>query len=98
MGHLKIILLATLLLGGCASPSIQYSGLEPRQVAVGDMVFDVYQKDENIQVLRINQGRPPGRSAFRILVIRAVEQATGCEVDRDSLEGDFNVVNGIVEC
>ncbi len=86
------------ILGGCASPSIQYLGVEPQQVAVGGMDFQIYQIGENVQVVRVNTGRPPGRSEFRILVIRAIEQATGCKMDRDSLEGDFNLVNGIVEC
>ncbi|MCF6306042.1 MAG: hypothetical protein L3J33_11815 [Rhodobacteraceae bacterium] len=98
MGHVKTMFAIAFILGGCASPSIQYLGVEPHHVAVGGMDFKIYQIGENLQVIRVNAGRPPGRSEFRILVMRAIEQATGCEVDRDSLEGDFNLVNGVVEC
>ncbi|MCF6304795.1 MAG: hypothetical protein L3J33_05440 [Rhodobacteraceae bacterium] len=98
MGHFKTMFTVAFILGGCASPSIQYLGVEPQQVAVGGMDFKIYQIGENVQVIRVNAGRPPGGSEFRILVIRAIEQATGCEVDRDSLEGDFNLVDGVVAC
>lgn len=97
MGHLKTIFSAGLLLAACSSPSIQYSGIEPQSVEISGIRFDVFSNGVTAQAIRLSRGKPEV-TLFRISVIQAIENATGCVVDRDSLEGDFVVVNAAISC
>ncbi len=97
MDRIKIVVVALTLISGCASPSVQFSGIAPIPITVAGMTFKVYANGPNVQVIRTSRGAPD-EAPFRSIVSQVIEMATGCSVVPESLDGDFNLVNGSIVC
>lgn len=93
---LGLILLT--LAAACSSPSPRYLGVPAVEQVVSGVRFDVYQRGESAQAIRLHGRLPEGLPAIKLAAIHAIEAATGCTVKRSSVEGDLEVINASLSC
>ena len=78
-----------LLLAACdASPHPTFFGASQSQTIVDGRTFTVFQKANRAEVVRLGWAGPQQRQGMRERMITAAEQATGCTVNPNSVEGD----------
>lgn len=87
-----------LIIAACSSPSPQYMGTPAVEQEVSGVRFDVYQKEESAQAIRLHGRLPGGGPAIKLAAIYAIEAATGCTVKRSSVDGDLEVINAALSC
>ena len=98
--HIKsaVVVFLLFLATACSSPSPQYFGVDSRAQVISGVRFDVYQRDEKAQAIRLHGRLSSGRAGIRLAAILAIEAATGCTVIRPSVEGDTEVINALLTC
>ncbi len=87
-----------LLLAGCSSAGLQFSGVAPVRVVVDGSTFDVYARDGDVQAIRLSHELFPNKADTLARAIAAIEQATGCQVLANSLAGDTALVKAKIRC
>ncbi len=79
-------LLAPLLLAAaCASPAPEFFGAERHQITLEGIDFVVLHKGNAAEVIRMGYLARSARAPVPALMIRAVEQTSGCAVLPDSV-------------
>ncbi|AGT09829.1 hypothetical protein [Paracoccus aminophilus] len=78
------ILLLFLFLSACASSAPEFAGARRHDVTLEGIHFAVFHKDNRAEVIRLGYLTREQRRPVPLLMIRAVEQTTGCRVLRDS--------------
>lgn len=91
-------LVAMLTIAACSSPSPQFMGITPSEQIISGVRFDVYQRQNQVQVIRLSGKLPGGIPSIKAAAIRAIENATSCSVIADTLTGDMEVIKAQVEC
>jgi hypothetical protein len=91
-------LTALVVLAGCSSPSFEYSEVEPTRARVGERVFDVYATGSTAHAFRMNREWGAEMDSVMADAAIAIEQATKCQVDRESLSGDVAIVHAKITC
>ena len=91
-----VLILGSVLLSGCASPSPEYFGVTPQRVTVEGTEIAVYRRGDRAQAIRLGGARRGEHGAMRLRMVAATEQATGCAVARS--EGDSGVLNMRLSC
>ncbi len=87
-----------LILAACSSPSPQFMGITPSEQIISGVRFDVYQRQNQVQVIRLSGKLPGGLPGIKAAAIRAIENATACNVIADTLSGDMEVIKAQVDC
>ncbi len=87
-----------LLLAACDSPSPAMMGQTPTYVTVDEADFSVRRNRLRAEAIRTNAMPFPSIGAIVIRAGEAMEQATGCDVDPDSLRGDQTVMRADLIC
>jgi hypothetical protein len=85
-------------LAGCSTPSPRFIGSDRMEVSVGAARFAVYQRADEVEVLRISRTFLPKESAVILGAIQAIEQATGCPVRPRSVKGDQAIITAKIDC
>lgn len=82
----------------CDSPHPRMLGYEAVQVTVEGSDFSVRSNGDVAEAIRTNYAprREHGRILLRAVV--AIEQATECEVDQDTVKGDPALVVARIDC
>ncbi|HID68480.1 MAG TPA: hypothetical protein EYP31_09560 [Roseibacterium sp.] len=85
--RMRLLTLALLIfpLAACDSPSPAMMGQEATRVVVDGAEFSVRQNGNRAEAIRTNTMAFPAIGAIVIRAEQAMEQATGCEVDTDTL-------------
>ena len=86
------------LLAACSSPGKLYRGIEPQRVNVDGSVFDVYRNGADVQAIRVNMEMLPAMDRIVARAISAIENATGCDVVANSIDGDQALVKARINC
>lgn len=93
---MRRLFLLSVLLAGCDSPSLRFTGIPAQRIDAGGMTFSVRIRDDTAEAMRISQAwLPRERDVFRNATI-AIEQASGCAVDR--VDGDQAIVRAGLDC
>ena len=87
-----------LVMAACASPSVQYIGVEGIPVDVEQSRFTVFKDGDNVQVIRTSREVLPNKQEVFAKATIAIERATGCSVKPNSLTGDQAKVEAKVVC
>jgi hypothetical protein len=97
---MRILCFAALILfvTACDSPSPAMMGQAPTRVVVDGAEFSVRRNGTRAEAIRTNAMPFPSIGAIVIRAGEAMEQATGCAVDADSLRGDQNVMRADLIC
>ncbi|MDC0739253.1 hypothetical protein N6L24_13275 [Cognatishimia sp. SS12] len=84
------------VLAACDTPSRAFWGAEPTRLTVGSSSFDVRQNGTQAEAIRLNPTLRPNYAVISREAEAAIEQVTGCAVDR--LGGDVAVVRATLIC
>lgn len=97
---MRISLTLTLILTvvACDGPSPAMMGIAPSYVTVDGAEFSVRRNGLRAEAIRTNAMPFPSIRAIVIRAGEAMEQATGCAADVDSLRGDQNVTRADLIC
>ena len=88
-----------LLISGCdASPAPAFFGATRTEVTVAGRQFAVFQKDDSAEVVRLGWASKSERDGMTDLMVRAAEQATGCQVKPTSVDGDSGQIRVRLNC
>lgn len=96
--HLPAVAALVLLLSACDSPSPAMMGIPPTYVTVDGAEFSVRRNGHRAEAIRTNPMPFPSIGAIVHRAGQAMEQATGCAVDTDTLRGDQNVMRANLIC
>ncbi|UWQ95959.1 hypothetical protein K3728_01560 [Rhodobacteraceae bacterium M385] len=96
--HLPAVPALFLALAACDSPSPAMMGIPPTYVTVDGAEFSVRRNGHRAEAIRTNPMPFPSIGAIVHRAGQAMEQATGCAVDTDSLRGDQNVMRANLIC
>ena len=94
----RTMLIAVLFLAGCNTPPLQFAGIEPTRIEVGQSMFDVRVKNGRAHALRVNRELATSLAAVAPRARAAIEQASGCRVADGSLMGDAVFVTADLLC
>ena len=100
---LLLFVLESLALAGCgASPGRIYLGLEPVVVLIEGREYRVWARHAGsggqVQVVRMGYVPRHGHGGIQAAMVAAAQQATGCRVVPESVEGDTGVINARILC
>jgi hypothetical protein len=84
------------LLIACDTPTREYAGIDPVRVHVDQSAFDVRQRGDTAQAIRLNTEWAPRPEAVLPRALVAIEQASGCEVTR--MDGDQVIIEARLKC
>lgn len=89
-----LFLLAFLI--GCETPGRYFHGIEPVRIEVGKSVFEIRQRGNLVEALRINARYAPRLGKVADEAKYAIEQVTGCRVTR--ILGDAVMITAKLRC
>lgn len=93
---------ALLLLAACASPAPDFFGAARHEVSRGGIDFVVYQRADEVEVVRMGYLRRAARAPVPRLMAEAAAEATGCRVIpgsmRTKIPGDTGVARFDLDC
>lgn len=92
-----LIFIFAFALSGCSVPSPRFLGSESSVAEYDGMSFRVYQRGDEVEVLRVGGGVPRKSRVF-LGAIQAIEAATLCPVRPRSMKGDQSVVVAKIDC
>lgn len=91
-----------LLLAACASPAPDFFGAARHEVSRGGIDFVVYQRADEVEVVRMGYLRRAARAPVPRLMAEAAAEATGCRVIpgsmRTKIPGDTGVARFDLDC
>ena len=71
---------------------------ERHDVQVDGFAFAVWHKDKQVEIIRRDFVKARHQSNLRGLMVQAAQQATGCKLLGDSIEGDTGVLRARQDC
>ena len=77
---MRLALPALFLLAACASPAPEFFGAARHEITLDGIRFVVLHKGEAAEVIRMGYLKLAERAAVPALMLRAVEETTGCAV------------------
>ena len=90
--------LLMLVLCGCASPSIDMQGSQKVEFSENGLTYTLFHEESRFEVIRTGFVRPSGLQAVRTRMLAFVEEATGCDVEKGTVEGDAALLRGSLVC
>ena len=94
--RLQYSLILLIFLAGCDAPGRHFRGIEPVRVSMGKSVFEIRQRGNLAEALRINKRHAPRLGRVADEAKAAIEQATGCQVTR--ILGDAVMITAKLRC
>jgi hypothetical protein len=91
------LVLATVL-SACNSPHPRFMRAQSHRIEVGGSVFQVRQRGDEVEIIRTNVEFNPKIGAIFPKATIAAQQATGCEIRKNTLKGDSALMRAKVEC
>jgi hypothetical protein len=91
-------LLTVICLCGCNSPSPWLAGGTNQQVVLDGVTISVWQKGDQAEAIRMGHAPRRDQPRLRPLMVRAIEQVTGCTLRPGTLDGDTGVLRAAVDC
>ena len=92
-------LIALLLLAACgAQPSPQMWGAVRTDVTRDGRSYTVFQKNRQVEVIRLGWASPGEHQAIRAVMIGLIPEVTGCRLVETTLQGDSGEMRGRVNC
>lgn len=92
-------LIPLIFLAGCgASPAPQFFGAQRTDVTVDDRNYTVYQKDEQVEVIRLGYAGRGEHQEIRATMIEMIPKVTGCKLRENTLKGDSGEMRGSLSC
>lgn len=99
MTNARLILLGMLFgVAACSSASPKFLNTTPQTLSVEGWEIDVYWRGTDAQAIRTNTVWGASKQDMQIRAAVAMEEVTGCRVDRRSLNGDAAVMNARLIC
>jgi hypothetical protein len=95
---MRLCVLAFLILAGCDSPSPMLGRAEPTRLTVDGHDITVWRSDDRVEAIRHGFARRSEMSGLRATLMQAMRQATGCDLRKDSVEGDIGVLRAKLDC
>ncbi len=95
MRYLAFLICALALLG-CDTTNPEYAGQAVTRVEVGKSTFDVRQRGDKAQSIRLNSEWAPRAASVVPRALLAIQRVTGCDIKR--WEGDQVVVEARLDC
>jgi hypothetical protein len=92
------MLVCVSLFSACSAPSFEYSGQAPSRVDVGRRTFDVYVRNDKAQAIRTNKEWGASKDDVFRDARTAIEEASRCSVDKESISGDIAMINARIIC
>lgn len=89
-------LLAVALLTACTITGLDFIGIEPVRIQMGQSTFDIRVKGLYAEAIRINPEWFPHRDDVLPRAGLAIERVSGCTVVR--LDGDVNLIKAALDC
>lgn len=93
------MLIALLALTACgAQPAPQMWGAQRFDVTRDGRQYTVFQKDRQVEVIRLGWAARGQHQAIRATMIDVVQEVTGCRLVASTLQGDSGEMRGRVAC
>ena len=92
-------LIALVLLAACgAQPTPQMWGATRSDVIRDGRNYTVFQKDRQVEVIRLGWASPGEHQDIRAVMIALIPEVTGCRLVESTLQGDSGEMRGRVIC
>jgi len=91
-----LTLLVLVALAGCGGPGPAFRDVPVTRVGFGEHVFDIRVKGRRAEAVRVPPGWAPRLAAVGPQAVFAIEQVSGCRVDR--LTGDQAMMQATLDC
>ncbi|WP_108484891.1 hypothetical protein [Oceaniglobus ichthyenteri] len=93
-----LLLVFSMALAGCDSPSLAFQGMPSQTVAIGPSTFSVRMRGDRVESLRTSREWRPREADIMARAAQAMERATGCPLRKGSLIGDQAIQRAKVVC
>lgn len=90
------VLILLLNVAACNAPSAHFRGLEPTRVTVQGSTFDIRQRDDLVEAIRVNSQYAPRLGKIGRRAEIAIEQVTNCPVKW--IRGDAALLLAKLKC
>ena len=92
-------LILILLLAACgAQPTPMMWGAKRTDVTRDGRQYTVFQKDRQVEVIRLGWASMGEHQAIRATMIELIQEVTGCRLVESTLQGDSGEMRGRVAC
>ena len=92
-------LLPLVFLAACgAQPTPLMLGAERTEVMRGGRQYVVFQKDRQVEVIRLGYARRGEHQAIRAQMVALIPEVTGCKLAESTLQGDSGEMRGRISC
>lgn len=91
-------ILLCLCLAACASPAPEFFGADETRLELDGIRFAVFQRGIRAEAIRLDRIASARQREMPVLLVRAMEQATGCTVIRRSIAGDTTEIRATLTC
>ncbi len=92
------LILAAVILTGCSTPGVQVWGGVSQAVDAGGYSFKVNHTLERAEAYRTSFELRPKAGPIFIAAVQAMEQASGCKVDKTTINGDVARIVADLKC
>lgn len=86
------------LLAACASPAPEFFGAPQTRLELSGVRFAVFHRGDRAEAIRLDRIPANRQREMPVLLVQAMEQATGCSVIRRSLAGDTTEIRASLRC
>jgi hypothetical protein len=95
---MPIFLVAFLALSACDSPSPMLGRADPTRLSVDGYDITVWRSSDRVEAIRHGFVRRGDMAGLRAVLVQAMRNATNCELQEDSIEGDIGVLRARLDC
>lgn len=95
---MRVALALCLMLAACDSHSPQLGRAEPTKLTRGGYEITVWRAGDRVEAIRHGFARRADKPHLRATLMRAMRDATGCDLRENSVEGDIGVLRGRLSC
>lgn len=87
------------LLAACgAQPTPLMLGAERTEVTRNGRQYVVFQRDRQVEVIRLGYARRGEHQAIRAQMVALIPEVTGCKLAESTLQGDSGEMRGRISC
>lgn len=95
---MPFFLAALLALAACDSPSPMLGRAAPTRLSVDGHDITVWRAKDRVEAIRHGFVRRGDMAGLRAVLMQAIRDATNCELQKDSVEGDIGVLRARLDC
>lgn len=86
------------VLVACDSPSPLLGQAEPMRLQRGGYDITVWRAGDDVEAIRHGMARRADKPQLRAVLMQAMQDATGCDLRENSVEGDIGVLRARLSC